>query len=157
MHIAAEAVNEQTRQSSSAKLSRPITTMSGLEVAGVVLGSIPILLAALELGGEALGNVQRLIGHKAVIYRYLTILQAEEATFRNTLIFLLDDVVSSTSLQSLLEDPGGEVWQDKAVHEGLRDKRLGDNYDTVLNIMRLMNSSLKKFTEKIGAHSEKVG
>ena len=44
--------------------------MSGFEVAGVILGSIPIILAALEIGGDSLGRIQRFVGHKAVIKRY---------------------------------------------------------------------------------------
>jgi len=132
--------------------------MSGIEVAGLVLGSIPILLAALKLGGEALGSSRRLIGHKAVIERYQTILEAEATTFQNTLILLLADVVSNLKLQSLLEDPLGPAWRDESFVTALRDKRFGDDYDVILKVMKLMDETLRKFGEKIGKEAaQRVG
>jgi hypothetical protein len=125
--------------------------MSGFEVAGVVLGSIPILLAALKLGGDAVQSSRQLFGYKAVLYRYQTILEAEAATYKNTLIFLLDDVASATKLESLLEDPNSEIWRDQSFVQRLRDKRLGENYNAVLNVMKAMDKTLCEFREKIGA------
>jgi hypothetical protein len=128
-----------------------------MEVAGVVLGAIPILLASLKIGGEAVGSARRMLGHRAVISRYRGSLQAEAAIFKNTLIFLLEDLVSPPELQVLLERPDGEEWHDQSFILRLRDKRLGENYEAVSKIIELMNTTVAQLVEKIATPpSEKV-
>lgn len=125
--------------------------MSGFEVAGIVLGSIPILLASLKLGGDAVQSTKRLFGYKAVIIRYQTILEAEAVTYRNILLFILKEVATPLELDGLLEDPGGKAWKDEAFIERLKEKRLGDSYNAVIGIMREMDNTIREFSDKIGA------
>ena len=124
--------------------------MSGLEVAGVVLGAIPVVLAALEIGGNAYGRVKGWSGYKVIIKRYQIVLEAQHAIFQNTLLLLLEDVLPPLEIEILLKDPAGSAWEDPRLKAKLRDERLGEDFDKVLNIIGLMKLTLQDFKKKLG-------
>lgn len=130
--------------------------MSGFEIAGLVLASVPILLAVLK---SATSTSLSMLGYRAAIERYHTNLATEGIIFRNIMLFLLQDIVSSEQLQSLLEDSKGqlwqEIWQEKAVIECLENKLKRDSYLAVLKVVAQIEQIFQNLSNKIGTEMAK--
>lgn len=84
--------------------------MSGLEVAGLVLGSLPLLISALEHYAEGVGTIKRMIRYKGEVKILQRELKVEYDLFCNTLEQLLDGIVASPG--PFLDDPFGHLWKD---------------------------------------------
>lgn len=115
--------------------------MSGLEVAGVVLGAIPLLIAGLEHYAEGASTVKRIF-HAPREFRSLgRRLRVEHDIFRNALELLLTDCVDDTSIQDLLDDVGGSRWSEPEIDAALRSK-LQNSYPVYLETVQDMNKTL---------------
>jgi division protein CdvB (Snf7/Vps24/ESCRT-III family) len=100
--------------------------MTGFEIAGVVLGIVPILTLSIEhyktmLSMREIRQLDRSFKTQRII-------------FMNTIEALLSTLVSETQLKKLLADPYGEAWKDS--HTAIRlEKHLGDAYESFTEIM----------------------
>jgi hypothetical protein len=106
--------------------------MSGFEVAGVVLGSIPLLVSAVE----AYIKFMRDWGKSELksLNRQLT---TERTKLYNVLEQLLGDKVPQRDIEPMLQDPMGPLWQAKETNDKIR-RMLWNSYapfeETVLEI-----------------------
>lgn len=83
--------------------------MSGLEVAGLVLGVFPVLTQMVSsYRGE-------LVGRDAAYL--LESLRNNELVFRNGIELMLRSIIPATELEVLLEDLGGDAWKDDALND----------------------------------------
>ena len=128
--------------------------MSGFEIAGIVLGALPVAIMALQLGNEAVESHKRLFGYKAVAARYLTVFEAEATIFKNTLTFMLQDITSAIELEELLKTQEASTWRDEKFIQRLKDKRLGDDYQVVMNIIHAIHETLEKFLHHLGGRTD---
>ncbi|KAF2443725.1 hypothetical protein P171DRAFT_486447 [Karstenula rhodostoma CBS 690.94] len=98
--------------------------MSGIEVAGLVLGAIPLVLASMEFYAKGIAASKRCFRYREQFQSLLTELQIENTICKNSLHKLLKD------MSEFLADPGGHRWQHRQFDYKLR-KRLGTGYDSV--------------------------
>lgn len=124
--------------------------MSGIEVAGLVLGAFPIALEVLDRYKE----VARRFGfwyeiaaeHKKcdsqIKYHRLVYIH----NLKRLLLPLagLDD----TCIDELLENPGGSAWTDARTPEVLR-RRLADSYELYLQCMESFKESLQAMNREL--------
>ncbi|KAI8954497.1 hypothetical protein F4801DRAFT_575571 [Xylaria longipes] len=85
--------------------------MAGLEVAGLVLGALPIAINAVQRYREtfySIKNVKRELGY---IERDL---RTEKLRLQNTCEALLVGIVAPTKIHSMIEDPFGPDWKSYA-------------------------------------------
>ena len=130
--------------------------MSGLEVAGVVLGAFPLAIAALEQRRE----LSRRLGlWQTIRPEYLTCktdLGFHRATITSHLRqLLLPLAVDDTTISRLLADPGGEGWKDPSV-DGLLKERLGEKYELYFEYMKGLERVMEKVEEELAADSDAV-
>lgn len=121
--------------------------MSGIEIAGLVLGAFPLLIHALESYRESLDilkdwyKIQRAYRHSI---RTLGILQVQFE--RNVERFLLPLVVDDDELKELMANPAGKGWEDPDLETRLQ-QRLPESYkwflETIVEINRIVEA-LKK-------------
>lgn len=116
--------------------------MSGLEIAGIVLGAVPVAITALEKYGE----VERRLGlfnkirreHKRCSDR----LQFSHIVLKRHLRQLLLPLTTDDSLvEELLSNPGGKGWKDPAMVSRLQERLQGSNelyLDYIRGIERVM-------------------
>ncbi|KAF5708852.1 hypothetical protein FGLOB1_6221 [Fusarium globosum] len=114
--------------------------MSGFEVAGIVLGTLPLVVTALE----AYSNFLRDWGKAPAELRSLNRqLSTERVRLCNVCEQLISDVVSHRDIEPMLQDPFGPLWQAKETNDRIR-RRLWDSYgpfeDTVKEVEEALQS-----------------
>jgi hypothetical protein len=90
--------------------------MSGLEVAGVVLGAFPLLISGIEhwRGVAKIGGFYLRIRKEYT--KCLRNIQFHEIIFKNNLRELLLPLIpDADEVTKLIADPGGQLWGDTAL------------------------------------------
>ena len=123
--------------------------MSGLEVAGVLLGTFPLIIAAIEhwrncakVGGylwkarKEFSRCEKDVSFNEIIYK------------RNLKELLIPIVGEAADVDALVGDPGGQGWRDQALHEKLV-ARLQESYKVYLEIVEEMNETAEEIRKEL--------
>ena len=98
--------------------------MSGFEVAGVVLGTLPLVIQAIEAYIGFIRDWGKVASELKSINRQLT---TERCKLYNICDQLLSDIVPQKDVEPMLEDPFGPLWQAEETKKRLR-RRLRGSY-----------------------------
>ena len=128
--------------------------MSGIEVAGLVLGALPLVISFLEHVRGASQRVGMLAHFESENKKSLNDVEDEQLLFRLQLKKLLlplvrDDVLETTELEELMVDPGADGWKNQDVHKALR-LRLGEAHDRYHGILVDMHQQTCKLLIALG-------
>lgn len=127
--------------------------MSGIEIAGLVLGAFPILLHALDRyreGAEVLTDWWRI---QRSYKKCKQDLDYHRILFEGNIErFLLPLVVDEDELRGLMADPAGEEWEDKDMEMRLKE-RLPKSYNVLLNIMSGINELMEALKRELGVQN----
>lgn len=121
---------------------------SGVEIAGIVLGSIPLVISALEHYAEGLGTIEKWWRYKRELASLKRILGAECDRFLNTLEELLAGLVPDGKLADLLNSPGGAGWADPDLNQKLQ-VRLRKSYGSYLDTVNDLNDVVSILKAKL--------
>ncbi|KAI9690191.1 MAG: hypothetical protein M1822_009152 [Bathelium mastoideum] len=114
--------------------------MSGFEILGVVLGSIPLIVSALEHYAEGVRTMKNMKEYEYVFSDIHTSFAASVAIFQNSCYQLLGPLnLSDQKMNDLLVQRSTEAWKAPTLQNNL-EKRLGPNY----TIYPLLISKLNK-------------
>jgi hypothetical protein len=127
--------------------------MSGLEVAGVVLGALPLVISALEHYVAGVNTAKRFWRYKSELRSLILQIETERGIFLNTLEQLLEGVVRIENMDEFLSDPGGGPWRDPSVEFKLRE-RLRGVYKVYLDNVNGMAQSMGKIMAKLALDAE---
>ena len=122
--------------------------VTGVETAGLVLGSIPLVVSALEHYVQGVRGVVRWWRFKKEVEGLGRMLDTEQGRFLNTCELLLSGLVSSTQLSRLLESPGKNEWKDEEIDRKLK-RRLGRDYSRYLGSIKDMADVVEEFRSKL--------
>ena len=122
--------------------------MSGIEIVGVVLGSIPLLISGLEHYAEGMRTVKNLWEYEAVIDHLITVFTLDQAIFRHSCQELLMPILSDTQAAELL-DGASPQWENKDLNHRLQ-KHLGTDYQAYTRSVRMLTRKMKLFVRKLG-------
>ena len=122
--------------------------MSGVEIAGFVLASVPLMISALEHYVDGVDTITRWWKYKAELTSFANILCAESTRFLLTCERLLRDLVPEESLGLLMADPSCSLWKDPQLEEKLR-MRLQFSYTVFLKVLGDMDGALKDLQMKL--------
>jgi hypothetical protein len=120
--------------------------MSGLEVAGVVLGALPLVISALEHYREGVNTTKRYWRYKKEVDSLILQVKTERGIFINTLEQLLTGIVKTEHMAGFTSEPGGDAWR---VVGKLLENRLRGAYEIYLDNVRGMETSLEQIMEKL--------
>ncbi|KAF2262757.1 hypothetical protein CC78DRAFT_519767 [Lojkania enalia] len=129
--------------------------MSGIEIAGLVLGAFPILIHALESYRESAEvlvdwwRIQRAYKKCKQDLHYHRILFEG-----NIERFLLPLIVDDDELKTLMADPAGDAWEDKELETRLTE-RLPKSYGLFLDIMSDINELMEALKKELGVNNSK--
>ncbi|KAK1777270.1 hypothetical protein QBC45DRAFT_331016 [Copromyces sp. CBS 386.78] len=98
--------------------------MSGLEVAGLVLGVLPLAIKALKAYREIMSDVR---GVPNDLANLIEDLETEMLRLRTSCELLLEQIVPFEDIADYLDDPMSPKWEESAVNNKLRI-RLSDAY-----------------------------
>jgi len=98
--------------------------MSGFEVAGVVLGTFPLVITAIEAYMNFLADWGKTTSELRSMHRRLS---TEQSKLYNLCDRLLSDIVPQKDIEPMLKDPFGSLWQDLNTNDRIR-RRLWASY-----------------------------
>ncbi|KAK0744889.1 hypothetical protein B0T21DRAFT_94730 [Apiosordaria backusii] len=81
--------------------------MSGFEVAGIVLGSVPIVVSALQLYVKGASTINRLRFATKELKSLTRNLQTEHIKLQNVYEKLLADIVPESQIEAMINNPFG--------------------------------------------------
>ncbi|KAF2632934.1 hypothetical protein BU25DRAFT_487328 [Macroventuria anomochaeta] len=130
--------------------------MSGLEVAGVVLGALPLIISGLEhwrkvaeIGGffwrirKEYTKCKNDVKYHDIMYR------------RNLKALLLPLINEPKEVEYLIRTPGGKGWTDKVMQERL-EERLKDSYDLYLDIIHDLNETAQALRKELSFNDTSI-
>ncbi|KAJ4369654.1 hypothetical protein N0V83_005416 [Neocucurbitaria cava] len=126
--------------------------MAGIEVAGLVLGAIPLILKGLQFYAEGIAVTKRYWKYKEEVNNILYELGAENTMYINTINMLLIGVVSRKEMTEFLADPGGVRWKEAKFDKKLR-QRLDTSYDSYMESITHLMRMANKFKERLKLNS----
>lgn len=122
--------------------------MSGLEIAGVVLGALPLVISALEHYANGINTAKRFWRYKSEVRSLILQINTERGIFINTLEQLLVGIVRIEHMTEFLSSPGGDVWQEEDIDIKLKD-RLRGAYEVYLGNVGGMVRALEVMMKKL--------
>ncbi|KAJ0140673.1 hypothetical protein HZ326_16457 [Fusarium oxysporum f. sp. albedinis] len=90
-----------------------LPSMSGLEVTGIVLSSIPLLIIALEKYTEGLFTLHRWRKYKRELQSLIRNLETERIKLQNFCEKLPLDLVPHYNIEALIDNPMGDLWREE--------------------------------------------
>ncbi|KAF2401726.1 hypothetical protein EJ06DRAFT_528881 [Trichodelitschia bisporula] len=136
--------------------------MSGIEVAGLVLGAFPLLITALEHYRESAEVLSDWWKFKREYRKWKDEVRFHQLAFEQNLEkYLLPLIVDDDELQSLISDPGGERWRHPELEERLKTRlpraydlyisTIGDMNETMVELQKMMGVDKVQLQEKLNA------
>jgi hypothetical protein len=122
--------------------------MSGIEVAGIVLGAIPLVISGLEHYAEGARTIKSMWDYPREFKQLSSRLRMEDTMFRNTMELLLSDRVGNRRLEDMLTQPGGIAWAETQVEQELH-RILQGSYAVFLETVVRMNEVLAAFIARL--------
>jgi len=127
--------------------------MSGAEVAGLVLGAIPLLISALEHWQSTSAVLAKWWHLQSSLKLDLEKLEDTRVLYNSHLEELLrpltiDGVLTEAAFESMRSKQSDEMWKKERVQLALR-QRLGERYDRYTAKVVSMGDSIKAYTETL--------
>jgi hypothetical protein len=123
--------------------------MSGFEITGVVLGSVPLLVSALQLYIEGASTLKRWRFHSRELKSLVRVLETEHAKLQNVCEKLLMGMVPEAQIEAMINDPLGEAWQSREVYAKIRI-RLWRSFTVFEDGLRDMHDAMEELKSKLG-------
>ncbi|KAF5228882.1 hypothetical protein FAUST_10784 [Fusarium austroamericanum] len=125
--------------------------MSGFEVVGVVLGSIPLLISGLEHYRNGIETIGNMVQYVEVVENILTSISTTLSIYRQSCEILLQGLILPENiLDELLNSSGSTAWADKQLVEQLK-KQFGPHreYKVYRAAVVRLNKRIEKLRSKL--------
>lgn len=118
--------------------------MSGIEVAGLVLGAMPMLIEAVKAYADGVSTVTLYLKYERPLRSLHNALDAEFGIYQNTCEELLDGLVENNDERAaLIAQPGGLAWKDPELQAKL-EQRLSRTYRGYVGTMEDMEYAISE-------------
>ncbi|KAL3423083.1 hypothetical protein PVAG01_04830 [Phlyctema vagabunda] len=115
--------------------------MSGIEAAGLVLGAIPLVLAAIDQYNKGLSAFEAFKKWKDISHKAVTELWHEYTRLVSTIETLLEGIATEAMLEEMKVDPLSQFWKSAEIAEEVRAK-LGTTYSSFEFTIREMEQNM---------------
>lgn len=132
---------------------RDFVPMSGFEVAGIVLGSIPIVVSALQCYMNGLGTLQSFRSYKRILKRLILTLKTEHVNLQNICEKLLTGIAPQTRIEEMIRDPFGDLWREEEIFNKLR-LRLWSSLQVFDDRVQDMREAIEEMMEKLNVGTD---
>ncbi|KAF3053314.1 hypothetical protein E8E11_010605 [Didymella keratinophila] len=122
--------------------------MSGVEIAGLVLGVLPLLIQGIESYNEGLDPIKSFMRWDKELPQCIRKLRNQHVHYAQTMRILLEPITAEVELAEMMTNPGSSrLWKDKHMAEKLQD-RLQESYHayqgTIADIERITRQIASK-------------
>jgi hypothetical protein len=114
--------------------------MSGIEIAGLILGALPLIIAGIESYQEGLDPIKAFYSWERQLPHYINKLRLQHVHYEQTIRLLFSSITTERQFDSMLADPLG-AWQDEELASKLQhklDEAYGAYETTIANIQKIM-------------------
>ncbi|KAF3802455.1 hypothetical protein GCG54_00003258 [Colletotrichum gloeosporioides] len=122
--------------------------MSGFEVAGVVLGTIPLVISALEHYKQGISTIRTWRNYNRELRILILSLETERVRFQDVCEKLLVGLVSPCQIESMVEDPFGPAWHEDVIQAKIK-ARLWRSFSIFEDIVKDMEEATKEMMKKL--------
>ena len=122
--------------------------VTGVETAGLVLGSIPLVVSALEHYAEGVTTITKWWSYKRELASLVRVLDAEYARFLGTCEKLLEGLIAPDEMEKLIAFPGGDLWKNHELDRKLKS-RLDRSYSSYLRSVEDMAEAINSLKAKL--------
>ena len=131
---------------------------TGMEIAGVILASFPLIVSALEHYGEGLQTMQDWVRFRTHFNGFLNDFIRQQIFFRQHIEDLLSTVVESDyHMGCMLDDPEDPQWKDPDLEGKLKDRLPGKReYESYMTTVSAILGVLDKIRKKLSITDDKV-
>lgn len=128
--------------------------ITSMEVAGLVLGAIPLAITLLDKYLEGIGRIEKAWRIQALLKDYRTDLGVAKERLSGFYVVILDGILSDDELQRVTDDPCSVEWT--FVHGPALRKKLGSSkyelIDDIFGEIRDVLSSIKEGIQSLGGY-----
>jgi hypothetical protein len=130
--------------------------ITGVETAGLVLASFPLIISALEHYREGFEPIKDWWRFRTDFISFIHVISGQSLLFDENLEELLSPIIrSDAEMNVLLEDPMGQAWHDTNLEEGLR-ARLPKSFELYKHIIMDIKACMDKLQKKLDMQNGKV-
>ncbi|KAF5617759.1 uncharacterized protein FTJAE_12501 [Fusarium tjaetaba] len=126
--------------------------MSGLEIAGLILGAMPVAIEALKSGSQGIAILRRSRRYENELERLVNKLENERVRLQDVSEKVLIDLVPHSRIEELIQNPDGMFNDDPELRAKLR-RRLWKGFDlfdqTLKDINVTMNEAINRISVQI--------
>ncbi|KAK3946400.1 hypothetical protein QBC46DRAFT_5330 [Diplogelasinospora grovesii] len=123
--------------------------MSGIEVVGLILGSVPLIVSGMEHYADGVSTLGRYRRYKLELKMLTNILETEKMKLRCACEKLLIGLVPFSKIDELIEDPFGETWRDEAIQKRIR-VRLWESFTAFENTVKDVYAAIQEMISRLG-------
>ena len=128
--------------------------MSGIEIAGLLLGAFPLLISALEHYRQSAKVLEDWWQIKREYQKCENEIKHQKLAFEGNLeSFLLPLLVDDDEIAALIAEPGGMKWKDVALEAKLKSL-LPKSYELFLATIHDIKSTVDDLGEELGVNCE---
>lgn len=123
--------------------------MSGFEIAGIILGTIPVAISLAQEYRKAIHSWRKYDREvKSLILR----LKTEGNILETHCEKLLNGIVSHAEIQPMIREPFGPLWKETHINDMAR-QRLWESYDAFEETVSGMQEAAEELTNKLRVNS----
>ncbi|KAH6679401.1 hypothetical protein B0J14DRAFT_558719 [Halenospora varia] len=127
--------------------------MSGFEIIGVVLGTLPLLISGLEHYKNGLVPIQDMLSYENVVQNHIRGLNVARSRLRHSCERLLNGLVDDEKITSLLDHTSLVAWKESDLDRKLRE-RLDQSYEGYMATLADLAQKITIFAKKMGLDSK---
>ncbi|KAH8890591.1 hypothetical protein GQ53DRAFT_650168 [Thozetella sp. PMI_491] len=129
--------------------------MSGFEIAGVVLGGLPIVIQGLESYSKGLSKIQKWRKYDREVRILVRNLETERVKLENVCYMLLVGIVPASRVEQMVQHPGGNLWRENKTQDKIRS-RLHDSAAVFEEALRDIDAAIREIQKKIPSPGTKI-
>jgi hypothetical protein len=130
--------------------------MSGIEVAGIVLGTFPLVLGFLKKCREGFEPLDDWWHFRTKFIEFVDAIEHQKMLYRENMIRLLDPIVADTEiLQAMVQDPRDPRWRDGKLDKEM-EQRLASERDRFLRTCERMDKVMQELKDLLGVKHDGV-
>lgn len=119
--------------------------MSGIEIAGLVLGALPVLCSAAKQLKPIAENVEWWWTFETSFENFISDIGWQEIAYRQVLKRLVGPLhIPEKEYQALITDPKSKLWHEPHIREGLQERFEREEYYWFMGKMRTLKESVEQ-------------
>ncbi|RSL88316.1 hypothetical protein CEP52_015256 [Fusarium oligoseptatum] len=127
--------------------------MSGFEIAGIVLGSIPLVISTLENYGAGISTLQRFRKYRRELQSLIRNLETERIKLENVCEKLLIGLVPPSRIEALTSNPMGDLWREEDTLRKIQ-VRLGKGFKSFEATINHLKTTIDEMARRIDSQKD---